>query len=173
MRRRAEGLLRWPLNVFTSSAKPWMRARQVPRPVQRSTLVVSPAVACLSGLKSAPRKRVRGNPPRVQIPPPPPTDKSKRLPRHEADAGVRGLGLIFGSHLARSFFCAVCARPEQHIEPSRHVAVNRSNDVCERLTIGWYPARPTDSDGLNGARTDQRVHDGSSDPKSIGGLFHC
>jgi hypothetical protein len=36
------------------------------------TLVVSPAVACLSGLKSAPRKRVRGNPPRVQIPPPPP-----------------------------------------------------------------------------------------------------
>ena len=36
--------------------------------------VISPAVACLSGLKSAPRKRVRGNPPRVQIPPPPPTD---------------------------------------------------------------------------------------------------
>ena len=38
----------------------------------RGSLVVSPAVACLSGLKSAPRKRVRGNPPRVQIPPPPP-----------------------------------------------------------------------------------------------------
>jgi hypothetical protein len=37
-----------------------------------SRWVISPAVACLSGLKSAPRKRVRGNPPRVQIPPPPP-----------------------------------------------------------------------------------------------------
>ena len=30
------------------------------------------AVACLSGLKSTPRKRVKGNLPRVQIPPPPP-----------------------------------------------------------------------------------------------------
>ena len=58
--------------------------------------VISPAVACLSGLKSAPRKRVRGNPPRVQIPPPPPTDKAKRRPRHKVGAGVRGLGLIFG-----------------------------------------------------------------------------
>jgi hypothetical protein len=57
--------------------------------------VISPAVACLSGLKSAPRKRVRGNPPRVQIPPPPPIDKAKRWPRHEVEAGVRGLGLIF------------------------------------------------------------------------------
>ena len=36
-----------------------------------------------------------------------------------------------------------------------------------------YPAQATDSDRLNGAGTDQRVHDGSSDPKSIGGLFHC
>src|SRR6188472_3103105 len=59
-------------------------------------LIVSPAVACLSGLKSAPRKRVRGNPPRVQIPPPPPADKAKRWPRHKVGAGVRGLGLIFG-----------------------------------------------------------------------------
>lgn len=42
------------------------------RPDQGS--VHSSAVACLSGLKSAPRKRVRGNPPRVQIPPPPPGD---------------------------------------------------------------------------------------------------
>jgi hypothetical protein len=58
--------------------------------------VISPAVACLSGLKSAPRKRVRGNPPRVQIPPPPPTDKAKRWPRHTVGAGVRSLGLIFG-----------------------------------------------------------------------------
>ena len=58
--------------------------------------VVSAAVACLSGLKSAPRKRVRGNPPRVQIPPPPPADKAKRRPRHKVGAGVRGLGLIFG-----------------------------------------------------------------------------
>ncbi len=26
--------------------------------------------------------------------------------------------------------CAVWARPEQHVEPTRHVAVNRTNDVC-------------------------------------------
>ena len=35
--------------------------------------VVSPAVACPSGRRSTPRKRVRGKPPWVQIPPPPPS----------------------------------------------------------------------------------------------------
>jgi hypothetical protein len=40
-------------------------------------------------------------------------------------------------------------------------------------SVGWYPAQATDSDGLNGARTDQRVHDGSSDTESIGGFFYC
>jgi len=40
-------------------------------------------------------------------------------------------------------------------------------------SVGRYPAQPTDSDGLNDARTNQRVHDGSSDPESLGGLFHC
>jgi hypothetical protein len=54
----------------------------------RDSLVVSPAVACLSGLKSAPRKRVRGNPPRVQIPPPPPADKAKRERHRNMGAGV-------------------------------------------------------------------------------------
>jgi len=47
------------------------------------------------------------------------------------DAGVRGLGLIFGLiwlDFDRSL--AVWARPEQHVEPTRHVAVNRSNNVC-------------------------------------------
>jgi hypothetical protein len=48
------------------------------------------------------RKRVRGNPPRVQIPPPPPTDKAKRRSRHMVSAGVRGLGLIW-LHSDRSF----------------------------------------------------------------------
>jgi len=46
-------------------------------------------------------------------------------------AGVRGLGLIFGLVWLRSIIhCAVWARPEQHVEPTRHVAVNRSKDVC-------------------------------------------
>lgn len=34
-----------------------------------------------------------GNPPRAQIPPPPPTNKAKRWARHKVAAGVRGLGL--------------------------------------------------------------------------------
>ncbi len=39
--------------------------------------VSSSAVACPSGLRSTPRKRVTGNPrPRVQIPPPPPSSAS-------------------------------------------------------------------------------------------------
>ena len=93
--------------------------------------VVSAAVACLSGLKSAPRKRVRGNPPRVQIPPPPPTDKAKRWPRHKVGAGVRGLGVIFGLIWLLSMVRhAVWARPEQQVELTRHVAINRGNDVC-------------------------------------------
>ena len=38
----------------------------------------APAVACPSGRRSTPRKRVRCNPPWVQIPPPPPADQASR-----------------------------------------------------------------------------------------------
>ena len=67
----------------------------------RDSLVVSPAVACLSGLKSAPRKRVRGNPPRVQIPPPPPTDKVKRWPPPQGGSR-RSRSWSHASHLDES-----------------------------------------------------------------------
>ncbi len=112
MRRPLKGLLRQPLSPLNTFLRTKPRTKPkfgdsavmcgfvrryalVIRPSHRPW-VVSPAVACLSGLKSAPRKRVRGNPPRVQIPPPPPTDKAKRWPRPKVGAGVRGLGLIFG-----------------------------------------------------------------------------
>jgi hypothetical protein len=93
--------------------------------------VISPAVACLSGLKSAPRKRVRGNPPRVQIPPPPPADKAKRWPatRWAPAFEVLVSSLVSSGYISIVSF-AVWAGPEQHVEPIRHVAVNRSNDVC-------------------------------------------
>jgi hypothetical protein len=96
----------WPVSIRARAA-PW---------------VVSPAVACLSGLKSAPRKRVRGNPPRVQIPPPPPADKAKRWPRHKVGAGVRGLGLIFGLiwlYFDRLFRCLGWTRAARRADSPR------------------------------------------------------
>src|SRR5215211_1466778 len=94
------------------------------RPIRRRCIgwVISPAVACLSGLKSAPRKRVRGNPPRVQIPPPPPADKAKRWPRHKVGAGVRGLGLIFGLiwlYFDRLFRCLGSTRAARRADSPR------------------------------------------------------
>ncbi len=60
--RRQEPQGQADLNGFT-----WRFRARAPHPVK------SPAVACPSGLRSTPRKRVTGNPrPRVQIPPPPP-----------------------------------------------------------------------------------------------------
>ena len=56
--------------------------------------IVSPAVACLSGLKSAPRKRVRVKPPRVQIPPPPPVEGGEAPVPPGGRTGVLVGGLI-------------------------------------------------------------------------------
>ena len=56
-----------------------LRLRSPNRPIRaaRTGPVSSPAVACPSGLRSTPRKRVWGNPPpRVQIPPPPPEPRT-------------------------------------------------------------------------------------------------
>jgi hypothetical protein len=50
-----------------------VRRRLATRP---APWVGSPTVTCPSGRRSAPRKRVRGNPPWVQIPPSPPSEEA-------------------------------------------------------------------------------------------------
>jgi hypothetical protein len=112
--------------------------------------VVSPAVACLSGLKSAPRKRVRGNPPRVQIPPPPPADKAKRWPRHKVGAGVRGLGLIFGLiwlYFDRLFRCLGWTRAAHRADsPRRCESEQRRKLATTAEPVVWRRASlPTQS----------------------------
>jgi hypothetical protein len=64
------------------------------------------------------RKRVRGNPPRVQIPPPPPTDKAKRWPRPRGGRRLSSFGLTW-LHFDRSLRCLGSTRAARRADSPR------------------------------------------------------
>jgi hypothetical protein len=57
---------------------------------------------------------------------------------------------------------------------SRHATSAPGSELVQEgdQGVGGDPSQPADLDGLNSARADKGVHDGSADPEALGSLLN-